>query len=76
VAKVPVEGELPGQMLRRFFKSVPSSPRCGMCLAPFKGIGGTLFRPLGFTTPSRKNPNWCGVLEQRRRRGDRSDSLR
>jgi adenylate cyclase len=30
-----------------------------MCFAPFKGIGGALFKPLGFTTPSRKNPNWC-----------------
>jgi adenylate cyclase len=59
--KALAEGELPGQMLRRFFKRIPSAPRCGMCFAPFKGIGGTLFRPLGFTKPSRKNPNWCQV---------------
>ena len=32
-----------------------------MCMAPFKGIGSVLFKPLPFTSPSRKNPNWCRV---------------
>jgi adenylate cyclase len=48
-----------GHGIRRFFRFWPSSPRCGMCLAPFKGIGGLVLRPTGFSTPSRKNPNWC-----------------
>jgi adenylate cyclase len=59
--KALTEGDVSGRILRRFFKPWPSAPRCGMCFAPFKGIGGTVFRPLGFTRPSRKNPNWCRV---------------
>jgi adenylate cyclase len=56
-----VEGRTADLWLRRFFRMWPSSPRCGMCLAPFHGIGGLVFKPLPFTSPSRKNPNWCRV---------------
>jgi adenylate cyclase len=59
--KALAEGYMPGLWMRRFFRMVPSSPRCGMCLAPFKGVGGIIFKPLPFTSPSRKNPNWCRV---------------
>jgi adenylate cyclase len=45
--------------MRNFFRLWPSSPRCGMCLAPFHGIGGLILRPTGFSVRSRKNPNWC-----------------
>jgi len=41
-------------------RALPSSPRCGMCGAPFAGIGGRLVRPLGFR-PSRKNPTLCAT---------------
>jgi adenylate cyclase len=41
-------------------RSLPSSPRCGMCGAPFAGLGGRLVRPLGFR-PSRKNPALCAT---------------
>lgn len=59
--KLLADGYTPGLWMRRFFRMVPSSPRCGMCLAPFNGIGGIIFKPLPFTSPSRKNPNWCRV---------------
>jgi adenylate cyclase len=59
--KALAEGYLPGLWMRRLFRMVPSSPRCGMCLAPFKGFGSIIFKPLPFTSPSRKNPNWCRV---------------
>jgi adenylate cyclase len=39
-------------------RSLPSSPRCGFCGAPFSGFGAALVRPLGYT-PSRKNPSVC-----------------
>jgi len=44
--------------VRRLFRIAPSSPRCGMCLAPFSGLGGRAFRMIGFA-PSRKNPRYC-----------------
>jgi adenylate cyclase len=37
---------------------VPSSPRCRLCKAPFKGPGGVVFRRAGFT-PWEKNPTIC-----------------
>jgi adenylate cyclase len=46
--------------VHRLMRSLPSSPRCGMCGAPFAGIGGRLVRPLGFR-PSRKNPSLCAT---------------
>ena len=39
-------------------RSLPSSPRCGICGAPFSGIGAKLVQPLGYR-PSRKNPTLC-----------------
>lgn len=41
-------------------RKLPTSPRCGVCSAPFAGIGGRLVRPLGYH-PSRKNPNICAT---------------
>jgi adenylate cyclase len=40
------------------FRSLPSSPRCGICGAPFSGFGSRLVKPLGYR-PSRKNPTLC-----------------
>ncbi len=48
------------QTLMRVLRSLPSSPRCGICGAPFSGVGGRLIRPLGYR-PSRKNPNICAT---------------
>jgi adenylate cyclase len=41
-----------------FLRSLPASPRCGICGAPFAGAGSRLVRPLGYR-PSRKNPTLC-----------------
>jgi adenylate cyclase len=56
--KVLTEGEPAMRALRRVFRSLPSSPRCGMCLSPFRGIGGKVLGVTGFG-PSRKNPRFC-----------------
>ncbi len=44
----------------RLLHALPSSPRCGICGAPFAGVGGRLVRPLGYR-PSRKSPNLCAT---------------
>ena len=41
-------------------RALPSSPRCGICGAPFAGFGSRLVRPLGYR-PSRKNPDLCAT---------------
>ena len=47
------------RVVKRLFRTLPSSPRCGFCGAPFAGVGAALVRPLGYR-PSQKNPNICG----------------
>jgi adenylate cyclase len=47
-----------GRFIKRMWMSLPSSPRCGLCSAPFAGFGRVVARPLGYR-PSRKNPNFC-----------------
>jgi len=49
-----------GRIVSRMLRSLPSSPRCGICGAPFSGFGGRLVRPLGYR-PSRKSPNLCST---------------
>jgi len=44
--------------IKRVWRTLPSSPRCGMCSAPFAGPGRFVARPLGYR-PSRKNPTLC-----------------
>jgi adenylate cyclase len=46
--------------LKRLLRTLPSTPRCGFCGAPFAGIGSRIVRPLGYR-PSRKNPNLCAL---------------
>jgi adenylate cyclase len=46
--------------VHRLWKVLPSSPRCGICGAPFAGPGRWIVRPLGFA-PSRKNPTVCAA---------------
>lgn len=38
---------------------IPSSPRCKLCKAPFRGLGGMVFSRYGFR-PWEKNPKICG----------------
>lgn len=49
-----------GHALGRLLLALPSSPRCGVCGAPFAGPGRRIAAPLGYR-PSRKNPTVCGV---------------
>jgi adenylate cyclase len=46
--------------IKRIWRALPSSPRCGMCSAPFAGPGRFIVRPLGYR-PSRKNPTLCAT---------------
>ena len=39
---------------------LPGNPRCGVCGAPFAGLGAHIVRPLGYR-PSRKNPVVCAT---------------
>ena len=47
-----------GRLWMGLLRSLPSSPRCGICGAPFAGLGSRLVKPLGYR-PSRKNPTFC-----------------
>jgi adenylate cyclase len=49
-----------GGLLSATFRALPSSPRCGLCGAPFAGPGRWIAGPLGYR-PSRKNPTVCGM---------------
>jgi adenylate cyclase len=49
-----------GRLFGGLFRSLPSSPRCGFCGAPFAGPGRWIVGPLGYR-PSRKNPTICGT---------------
>jgi len=49
-----------GHALARLFLTLPSSPRCGVCGAPFAGLGRRIAGPLGYR-PSRKNPTICST---------------
>ena len=49
-----------GGVVARVLRSLPSSPRCGICGAPFAGPGRHIAGPLGYR-PSRKNPLICSV---------------
>src|SRR3954449_9027949 len=49
-----------GGVVGAVVRHLPSSPRCGVCGAPFAGIGHHLVGPLGYR-PSRKNPTVCAM---------------
>jgi adenylate cyclase len=49
-----------GRMVATLLRSLPSSPRCAVCGAPFAGLGAHLVAPLGYR-PSRKNPTVCAT---------------
>ena len=42
-----------GRLWTSVLRSLPASPRCGICGAPFSGFGSRLVRPLGVTLPQR-----------------------
>jgi adenylate cyclase len=49
-----------GRVFGALVHALPSSPRCGVCGAPFAGIGRWIVGPLGYR-PSRKNPTVCAT---------------
>lgn len=53
-----MQEELVPRMFRKAWSALPGSPRCGVCAAPFEGLGSRFSRPLGYR-PSRKNPSLC-----------------
>jgi adenylate cyclase len=48
------------RVLNRFMFALPHGPRCGVCGAPFAGLGRVVTSPLGYR-PSRKNPTVCAT---------------
>jgi adenylate cyclase len=48
---------------RRFFSRMPANPRCRLCAAPFKGVGGVAMRAIG-KRQSSANPNYCTSCEK------------
>lgn len=57
------QGETMPRKVRHFLGLLPSSPRCKVCNAPFKGLGGTLMHMLG-RDQSRYNPRFCESCER------------
>jgi adenylate cyclase len=52
------------KMVRQIFKRLPSAPRCLVCNAPFKGVGGVFVRLFGFRAGrSSFNPSLCDRCE-------------
>ena len=49
-----------GGVVSSVLRALPSSPRCGVCAAPFAGPGRHIAGALGYR-PSRKNPTVCSV---------------
>jgi len=60
--KFLTEGEKLPQRVRHLMGLLPSSPRCKICNAPFKGWGGSLMRRMG-REQSRYNPGYCQPCE-------------
>lgn len=47
--------------LRKYYRLLPSSPRCKYCNAPFGGVGGLLMRVWAGRGPSSLNPRLCNI---------------
>ena len=48
---------------RPIFSQLPSDPRCKICHAPFRGIGGTVARTIFHKRPSQFSPKFCNACE-------------
>lgn len=46
--------------IKRWFRILPTKPRCKICSAPFGGLGGMVLRMRG-RGPSQKNPHFCNT---------------
>ena len=60
--KMLTEGEPINRHLYHLYGLLPSDPRCKICAAPFKGLGGYIMHLLG-RDPSRYNPRFCQKCE-------------
>lgn len=60
--QILTKGEPMPREMRRLFRLLPSSPRCKICNAPFKGFGGRLMALIG-RDQSRYNPRFCTVCQ-------------
>jgi adenylate cyclase len=60
--KMLTEGEPINRHLYHLYGWLPSDPRCKLCAAPFKGVGGFLMHLLG-RDQSRYNPRFCEKCE-------------
>jgi adenylate cyclase len=49
---------------RRLFRLLPGYPRCKICYAPFRGLGGGFARLVYGRRPSKLNPQLCNACEQ------------
>jgi len=61
--KMLTEGEPISRHLYHLYGLLPSDPRCNLCAAPFKGIGGALMRLIG-RDQSKYNPRFCMPCEK------------
>ncbi|MBN8993677.1 MAG: adenylate/guanylate cyclase domain-containing protein [Rhizobiales bacterium] len=53
------------RMARKIFAALPSPPRCRVCFAPFRGLGGRVVGLFGFGAgKSRFNPTLCDRCEK------------
>jgi adenylate cyclase len=61
MAREALIGIAPGMRYgRRFFRAIPSNPRCKLCASPFGGLGGQVMRVIG-KSPWRNNPKYCSA---------------
>lgn len=56
--KMLTEGESINRHLYHLYGWLPSDPRCKLCAAPFKGVGGALMRLIS-RDQSKYNPRFC-----------------
>ena len=61
--KMLTEGESINRHLYHLYGLIPSDPRCKLCAAPFKGVGGALMRLIG-RDQSKYNPRFCIPCEK------------
>jgi adenylate cyclase len=66
--KYLAEGHAAAAFLRGLFRTVPSSPRCATCFAPFQGVGGKILGVTRFAQ-SRKAPRFCKMCCERQALG-------